>query len=96
MDDSDKEEEDGEGEIELEISVHALDGNSGYRTMRVTEFVGRKPFHILIDSGSTHNFLDEELGRKLGCPLVAIYPKRVIATNEGQLICQFISKDFNW
>lgn len=29
---------------------------------------------ILLDSGSTHNFLDLEMARKLGCRLEAITP----------------------
>ena len=61
-DDSGKNEDDIDmillGDQEPCISVNALSGIQGYQTMRVVGFVGRKPIHILIDSGSTHNFLD--------------------------------------
>ena len=40
--------------------MYAIDGvvAKSYQTMRVTVTVNKKPLHILIDSGSTHNFLD--------------------------------------
>lgn len=45
----------------LQISIHALTGVSMFNTMRVTGYVKDKPIHILIDSGSTHNFLDSKI-----------------------------------
>ena len=41
----------------LEISLHALSGVSKPRTMRVTGLIRGRKLHILIDSGSTHNFV---------------------------------------
>lgn len=38
------------------ISVQALTGTKAYQTMRVVGLVQKKPIHILIDTGSTHNF----------------------------------------
>ena len=38
------------------ISVNALTGTTSFRTIRVTGYYKKKPLHILIDSGSTHNF----------------------------------------
>ena len=54
------------------ISLHVVNGVQTYQTMRVTGHYGRKPIQILIDSGSTHNFLDVELAKKLGCRLEPI------------------------
>ena len=52
-------------DIEPCISLNALSGNRGYRTMRVAGYYKDKPIHILIDSGSTHNFLDRDATRIL-------------------------------
>lgn len=62
-------EEDEVMETEAQLSIHALIGSAHFQTMRVVGQVGKKPLHILIDSSSTHNFLDREIGRKLGCAL---------------------------
>ncbi|KAK9713615.1 hypothetical protein RND81_06G039800 [Saponaria officinalis] len=56
------------------ISMNALSGSSGFQTMRVTGYVGKKAVHILIDSGSTHNFLAHDMALKLGCKLDCIEP----------------------
>ncbi|GJS64872.1 reverse transcriptase domain-containing protein, partial [Tanacetum coccineum] len=42
----------------LYISLNALIRRNPFQTMRVTGYVGKHEIHILIDSGSTYNFLD--------------------------------------
>ncbi|CAL5376490.1 unnamed protein product [Camellia sinensis] len=54
-------EEDQVPEEELQISINALSGSVSYRTMRVKGNVKKKLVMILIDSGSTHNFLSPEV-----------------------------------
>jgi len=49
-----------------QISVNALSGVQGFQTMRVTGLHGKNPLHILLDSGSTHNFLDISMAKKIG------------------------------
>lgn len=41
-----------------EISLHALTGSHNPRTMRVMEIIGKQWITILVDTGSTHSFLD--------------------------------------
>lgn len=57
-----------------QVSVHARGGTSEYRTMRVKGVVKRKMVHVLIDSGSTHNFMDLAVAKKLGCRLQPFPP----------------------
>ncbi|KAK9675813.1 hypothetical protein RND81_11G033000 [Saponaria officinalis] len=78
------------------IFVNALVGSQGFQTMRVVGSVGRKPLHVLIDSGSTHNFLDLFLAQKWGCKLDSIAPQAVAVTDGSHLACQFRCKDFTW
>lgn len=49
------------GEMEPQISMNAMNGVSGFHNMRINGHVEKKTVHILIDSGSTHNFLDVNL-----------------------------------
>ena len=52
------------------ISLNALSGIPTHNTMRVKGHILRQLLHILMDSGSTHNFLDLHTTKKLGCKLV--------------------------
>ena len=86
------------GDLNPHISVHAMNGmaSKGYRTMRVTVFVRKRPLHILIDSGSTHNFLDTEIAKKLGCKIEKIGPMRVDVANGSSVACVAVCKGLFW
>jgi hypothetical protein len=47
-----------------EISLHAISGTPTPHTMRVVGFIRGQMVVILIDSGSTHNFLDPSIVKK--------------------------------
>ncbi|GJZ45547.1 retrotransposon-related protein [Tanacetum coccineum] len=50
----------------LEVCMDDIDEvEETYQTMRVRGYVGKHPLHILIDCGSTHNFLDVSAAKKL-------------------------------
>ncbi|KAG6518817.1 hypothetical protein ZIOFF_022298 [Zingiber officinale] len=49
----------------MAISVHALEGLQTPQIMKVKGFIKKQPVMILIDSGSTNNFLDSTLARRL-------------------------------
>ncbi|XP_060202731.1 uncharacterized protein LOC132631149 [Lycium barbarum] len=70
---------------QMEISVHALNGTLGYRTMRVTGYHAKKPLHILIATGSSHNFIDPSVVMKLGCTIKPTIPDVVSATNGNAM-----------
>ncbi|GKV50520.1 hypothetical protein SLEP1_g57222 [Rubroshorea leprosula] len=80
------------------MSIHALSGGSSgaYRTMRVTGYVNKKPIHILIDSGSTHNFLDVNVAKRVGCKLQAVEALKVDVADGSSLECVHMCQDFTW
>lgn len=51
-------------ESSLEILLHAISGTLNLQTMRVKGSINRHSVKVLIDSGSTHNFIDSEAARK--------------------------------
>ncbi|GJU63128.1 hypothetical protein Tco_1244963 [Tanacetum coccineum] len=50
-----------------QISIHALTVLPSYSTMRIRGAMGNRQLHILVNSKSTHNFIDVKLARKLQC-----------------------------
>ncbi|XP_019425117.1 PREDICTED: uncharacterized protein LOC109333995 [Lupinus angustifolius] len=65
-----------------QISVNALTGMVSFRTMRVTGHYLKKPLHILIDSGSTHNFLDIQRAKTIGCKIEELDPLMVTVADD--------------
>ncbi|XP_072971373.1 uncharacterized protein [Typha angustifolia] len=59
-------EEDNSLEVQAELSFHSLADKSTPKTLRVEGMIKKKKVLILIDSGSTHNFVDLWMVRRLG------------------------------
>lgn len=49
-----------------EISLHVISGMVTPQTMRARGNLGRNSVMVLIDSGSTHNFIDQQMAKKAG------------------------------
>ena len=43
------------------LSLNALEGTARLNTLRVTDRVGKQPLFILVDLGSTHNFISNQV-----------------------------------
>jgi len=57
----------------MQLSLSALNG--------VTGRVKNSPLHILLDSSSTHNFLDVSITKKLHCEIKKVPPLQVMVAN---------------
>ncbi|GKB58284.1 reverse transcriptase [Tanacetum coccineum] len=64
-----------------QISLNALTGVNNFQTMRVKGYIGKQQVHILVDGGSTHNFLDLQTAKKLGCKMKRTCPLLVSVAN---------------
>ncbi|XP_075077217.1 uncharacterized protein LOC142163959 [Nicotiana tabacum] len=53
----------------------------GFKCLRVTAYNAKKPLHILIDTRSTHNFINSELVQQLRCPVTTTCSQVVAAAN---------------
>ncbi|XP_043817377.1 uncharacterized protein LOC110625649 [Manihot esculenta] len=84
-----------EGEDEPEISLHALIGWSNSQTMRVLIKIGSTEMIVLIDSSSTHNFINGKMAESLRLPATAVKPKKVKVANGGHLHCSGKFEDVN-
>lgn len=99
----DMEDEDGDTSGELQamnldpqISIHAIMGVNSFSTMRIVGTIGTRQIQILIDSGSTHNFLDSKLASKLQCFTKGVPVMKVRVANGKNLDCSQLCKDFQW
>ena len=81
---------------EPQLSLHALDGSYNYQTMRLMGSMGKKVLYILIDSESTHNFIDVRMARKLGCVMESINELNVLTIAGSELRCKEMCKGFSW
>lgn len=85
-----------ESALSPQISVHALNDTADYRTMRVKGGVKEKMVHVLIYSGSSHNFMNINIVRKLGCKLDTIQTFFVSIANSIKVHNSYTSKEVTW
>ncbi|KAF2290896.1 hypothetical protein GH714_016291 [Hevea brasiliensis] len=81
---------------ELQMSLNAMRGTPGAQTMCVAGTCGKRSLQVLIDTGSTHNFLDSHIARKVGCELVKVTGVVVEVANGQELQCEHFCKEFTW
>ncbi|KAJ7954398.1 Ty3/gypsy retrotransposon protein [Quillaja saponaria] len=90
-------------EEEVAISVHVLTGliNNDYKvgkfqTMKVLGTIKKQKVNILIDSGSTHNFIDTQLAKRLGLRVQQISEKEVMVANGSNLMISTLCRQLPW
>ena len=82
-------------DLQPHISLNAFTGVSSYQTMRVIGIVANKyKLHILVDLCSTHNFLDINMAKRMGCNIRQTRPLSVSVAGGKQLISSLGCKNF--
>lgn len=72
---------------EPQISLHALTRWSTTRTMRIMARIENQDLNVLIDSGSTHNFISERIAIWLQLLVIPTKPFNVKVVNGNPLKC---------
>jgi hypothetical protein len=85
-DTSDKGAGDGAEEI-LSLSVAAIEGVQGKKTMRLQGLIQHQEVLILVDSGSSSTFIRAELVQELGLVTTKTKPAIITVADGGQLQC---------
>lgn len=80
----------------MEVSVNAIEGFHNNKTITFTGRKGRHQFAVLVDGGSTHSFIDEQVASKLKCELFKTLLMRVQVANGNHLESQYECKGFKW
>ncbi|XP_077235247.1 uncharacterized protein LOC143877215 [Tasmannia lanceolata] len=90
-------EEDQEAADEdVKISVNSITGTLAPKAMRVKGYIKHRQVSILIDSGSTHNFVDPGVAKRTGCKLETTLPFKVTVANGHEMRSDAICKKFCW
>ncbi|GKC80349.1 hypothetical protein Tco_1131123 [Tanacetum coccineum] len=70
-----------------QISLNAMTEVNNYQTKMAGGHVGKQLLHILVDCGSTHNFLDLNAPKRLRCKMRKICPLQVyVANGQGKQV----------
>ncbi|GJS12271.1 reverse transcriptase [Tanacetum coccineum] len=85
-----------EEEVVSQILLNAMTGMPSYQTMRVKGHVKKHALHLLVNCGSTHNFLDLHAARRLGCKMSKTCPLQVSMANGQVMSSIYECKNFKW
>lgn len=84
----------GDSEIQAaQLSLHALSGSHAADTFRVVGMIGSHSVHVLVDGGSTHNFIKNSLALTLGLNRSDIHLFRVLVGSGQELLCDKVCHD---
>ncbi|XP_076902006.1 uncharacterized protein LOC143556617 [Bidens hawaiensis] len=70
-----------------EISFHAITGTPTPQTLRLPKQIKNKDVVILVDGGSTHNFIDQALVNRFGLTVDKDTPFKVVIANSDHVSC---------
>lgn len=70
-----------------EIYVHAMIGVKGPRTIWLGSWIRNRRVIVLIDNGSSHNFINQELSKKINLKVETVEPFHVKVANGEKIVC---------
>jgi hypothetical protein len=73
--------------VEPVISLHALSGISAPQTLKIKGYIKHRLVVVLIDSGSTHNFIHRRLAEELHCFVHPVSNFQILIANGGTMKC---------
>jgi hypothetical protein len=69
------------------ISLNALTGFSAPQTLKLIDYIKHRKVIILVDSGSTHNFIHRRIAQETHCYIHAINNFQIMIANGGSMKC---------
>jgi hypothetical protein len=74
-------------EVELVISLNALTGFSAPQTLKLIGYIKHRKVIILVDSGSTHNFIHRRIAQETHCYIHVVNNFQIMIANGGSMKC---------
>ena len=87
---------DAEEGLKLVISLNALLGTGDSQTMRLQGKVKNLPIIILVDSGSTHNFINQNVVKQVGFPTQVVDGISVSVANGDKMWVKDVCVGVQW
>ncbi|KAL3646227.1 hypothetical protein CASFOL_011407 [Castilleja foliolosa] len=85
-----------EDESDCGVSLHALKGQVPTDTIKLAGKVGNNSLVILVDSGSTHSFIDPSAAKRVNCDIEVTNPMQVTVAGGGQIECSSKCPNLQW
>lgn len=76
----------------IEISMRAFSGSFNPRKIRLMGWVQGQTLSVLVDSGSTHYFIQEAVVERLGFTVEALPVFKVFIDNREYLVCKEVCR----
>jgi hypothetical protein len=74
-------------EVEPVISLNVLTGFSAPQTLKLIGYIKHRKVIILVDSGSTHNFIHHRIAQETHCYIHAVNNFQIMISNGGSMKC---------
>jgi hypothetical protein len=74
-------------EVEPVISLNALTGFSTPQTLKLIGYIKHRKVIILVDNGSTHNFIHRRIAQETNCYIHAVNNFQIMIANGGSMKC---------
>jgi hypothetical protein len=74
-------------EVEPVITLNALTGFSAPQTLKLIGYINHRKVIILVDSGSTHNFIHRCISQETHCYIHAVNNFQIMIANGGSMKC---------
>lgn len=81
---------------EIGVSVHALSGKRPQDTIKIRGEAKNRTLTILIDTGSTHSFIDLQVAKEVRTKLETAPPLVVTVANGHKVLSKLRCPDFAW
>jgi hypothetical protein len=82
-------------EVDSMISLNALTGFSAPQTLKLIGYIKNKKFIIIVDSGSTHNFIHRCISQEVNCYVSAVNNFQIMISNGGSMKSHMFSIDMD-
>jgi hypothetical protein len=74
-------------DIDPMISLNSLIGFSTPQTLKLIGYIKNRKVIILVDIGSTHNFIHRHISQEVNCYVCAIKKIQILISNGGSMKC---------